>query len=119
MEVYVDDMVAKSEEPSCHVEDLIEVFGQLPKHNMRLNPEKCVFGVESGKFLGFMLSNRGIKVNPDKCEAVISMRIPTLQKDVQRLTGHLASLSRFLPCMTSKARPFFQLVKKKKRLHVD
>ncbi|XP_072054278.1 uncharacterized protein [Arachis hypogaea] len=64
---------------------------------MRLNPEKCAFGVQKGKFLGFLLTNRGIEANPDKCQAIINMQSPRTIKEVQCLTGRLAVLSRFLP----------------------
>nr|KYP46857.1 Retrovirus-related Pol polyprotein from transposon 412 family [Cajanus cajan] len=74
MDIYVDDMVVRSNSVADHLADLSEVFGELRKHNMRLNPEKCTFGVKGGKFLGFMLSARGIEANRDKCRAVLEMR---------------------------------------------
>lgn len=76
MEVYVDDMVVKSSFPNQHVGDLAKIFTELRKHNMRLNLKKCTFRVEIGKFLGFMLTYRGIEANPNKCEVVITMRNP-------------------------------------------
>nr|KYP76658.1 Transposon Ty3-I Gag-Pol polyprotein [Cajanus cajan] len=78
MEVYVDDMVVKSRDLDRHIVDLSEVFQQLRKYDMRLNPEKCVFGVSGGKFLGFMLSARGIEANPNKCMEIINMVSPSL-----------------------------------------
>ena len=71
MEVYVDDMISKSKNPSKHVEHLEETFGPLKKYKMKLNPEKCAFGVESEKFLGFMVSHRGIEANPEKIQAIV------------------------------------------------
>ncbi|XP_057452759.1 uncharacterized protein LOC130744604 [Lotus japonicus] len=114
MEIYVDDMVVKSEEVLGHCSDLKEAFGELRKHNMRLNPEKCSFGIQSGKFLGFMITRRGIEVNPDKCKAILEMQSPTSVKDVQKLTGRIAALSRFLPCSGNKSAPFFQCLRKNK-----
>ncbi|XP_057418257.1 uncharacterized protein LOC130712437 [Lotus japonicus] len=114
MEIYVDDMVVKSEEMGGHCMDLAEAFGEIRKHNMRLNPEKCSFGIQSGKFLGFMITRRGIEVNPDKCKAILEMQSPTSVKEVQKLTGRIAALSRFLPCSGSKAAPFFQCLRKNK-----
>nr|KYP58974.1 Transposon Ty3-I Gag-Pol polyprotein [Cajanus cajan] len=73
MEVYVDDMVVKTTSAEGHAADLAEVFSQIRKHNMRLNPEKCVFGVQGGKFLGFIITSRGIEANPEKCKAIIQM----------------------------------------------
>ncbi|XP_016165024.1 uncharacterized protein LOC107607607 [Arachis ipaensis] len=102
LEVYVDDMVVKTQQEHTHDVDLQEVFGQLRKHNMRLNPEKCAFGVKGGKFLGFMLTSRGIEANPKKCEAIINMRSPRTIKEVQRLNGRLAALSRFIPSILTR-----------------
>jgi len=112
LEVYVDDMVVKSEMFEQHLDDLAEIFSQLRLYNMRLNPAKCVFGVEGGKFLGFMLTHRGIEANPDKCEAISSMRSPINLKEVQRLVGRLISVSRFLPRMTEKICPIIKILKK-------
>ncbi|XP_057444763.1 uncharacterized protein LOC130737008 [Lotus japonicus] len=114
MEIFVDDMVVKSEEMGGHCMDLAEAFGEIRKHNMRLNPEKCSFGIQSGKFLGFMITRKGIEVNPDKCKAILEMQSPTSVKEVQKLTGRIAALSRFLPCSGSKAAPFFQCLRKNK-----
>ncbi|XP_057443271.1 uncharacterized protein LOC130735212 [Lotus japonicus] len=114
MEIYVDDMVVKSEEMGGHCMDLAEAFGEIRKHNMRLNPEKCSFGIQSGKFLGFMITRRGIEVNPDKCKAILDMQSPTSVKEVQKLTGRIAALSRFLPCSGSKEAPFLKCLRKNK-----
>nr|KYP63265.1 Retrovirus-related Pol polyprotein from transposon 297 family [Cajanus cajan] len=112
MEVYVDDMVVKSNNLDCHITDLIEVFHQVRRYDMRLNPEKCVFGIAGSKFLGFMLSARGIEANHDKCRAVIDMRSTQNVKEVQRLAGRLTALSRFLPCLTEVAKPILGLLRK-------
>jgi len=112
MEVYVDDMVVKSEEVEKHLGDLEEVFAQIREYNIRLNPEKCVFGVKGGKILGFMLTNRGIEANPDKCEAIMKMGSPKNLKEVQRLIGKLNSLSRYLPILAERTKPIVNLLKK-------
>ncbi|XP_074327047.1 uncharacterized protein LOC141664986 [Apium graveolens] len=80
MEVYVDDMLVKSKRAEDHVADLTEMFHILRKYRMKLNPQKCVFGVESGKFLGFMVNNRGIEANPAKIKALLDMKSPTSVK---------------------------------------
>ncbi|XP_057739852.1 uncharacterized protein LOC130956943 [Arachis stenosperma] len=116
IEVYVDDMVVKTKDGSSHIQDLEEIFAQVRKYNMRLNPEKCAFGVRGGKFLGFILTNRGIEANPEKCQAILNMQSPTSIKEVQRLTGRLAALSRFLPGLASKSHSFFQCLKKDKKI---
>ncbi|XP_061351287.1 uncharacterized protein LOC133296340 [Gastrolobium bilobum] len=95
IEVYIDDMIAKSQTPEQHLTHLQGVFNRLRKYNMRLNPSKCAFGVPAGKFLGFMLTERGIEVNPDKCKAVIEMRSPQTVKEVQQLTGRIVALTPF------------------------
>jgi len=87
MEVYVDDMIIKSEAFDQHLTYLIEIFDQHHRYSMRLNPAKCIFGVKGGKFLGFMLTHRGIEVNPDKCVGILSMRSPKNLKEVQHLVG--------------------------------
>ena len=66
MEVYVDDMLVKKPTIEQHIKDLADTFASLRLYNMRLNPEKCTFGVEAGKFLGFIVFQRGIEINPEK-----------------------------------------------------
>lgn len=102
MEVYVDDMITKSKIPEEHVEHLDETFGLLRKYKMKLNPENCAFEVESGKFLGFIMSHRGIEANPEKIQAIMQMRSPRNLKEMQSLTGRLAVLSRFISKATDK-----------------
>ncbi|XP_019455179.1 PREDICTED: uncharacterized protein LOC109356308 [Lupinus angustifolius] len=112
MEVYMDDMIAKSLPGEDLVSILESIFQQLRKYNMWLNPEKCTFGVEAGKFLGFLLTSRGIEANPSKCQTIIDMRNPS---KVQQLNGRLAALSRFLPSAAKHSLPLFQLLKKSKK----
>lgn len=92
--------------------DLEELFTTIGKHNLKLNPEKCVFGVQTGKFLGFLLTGRGIEANPDKCVAIMEMRSPINVKEVQRLTERMIALSRFLSTSGEKGYPYFQFLKK-------
>nr|KYP48628.1 Retrovirus-related Pol polyprotein from transposon opus [Cajanus cajan] len=96
-------MVVKTTSAEGHAADLAEVFIQIRRHNMRLNPEKCVFDVQGGKFLGFMITSRGIEANPEKCKAIIQMQSPQTVKEVQRLAGRLVSLFRFIPTLAEKA----------------
>jgi len=112
---YVDDMVVVSKDRAQHVADLEELFVTISKYRLKLNPEKCVFGVEAGKFLGFMLTERGIEANPDKCAAIIAMRSPTSVKEVQQLTGRMAALSRFVSVGGEKGHPYFQCLKRNSR----
>ena len=82
MEVYVDDMLVKTLPSTDHISDLQETFATLRNYNMKLNPAKCAFGVRSGKFLGFLVSNRGIEANPEKIQAVLEMSSPKTVRDV-------------------------------------
>ncbi|XP_014523638.1 uncharacterized protein LOC106779933 [Vigna radiata var. radiata] len=112
LDVYVDDMVVRSDEGAQHLRDLEEVFRQVRRYGMRLNPAKCTFGVAAGKFLGFMLTSREIEANPDKCRAVLEMQTPRTVKEVQRLVGRLTALSRFVPKLAERAAPILKKMKK-------
>ncbi|KAI5355600.1 hypothetical protein L3X38_008495 [Prunus dulcis] len=115
MEVYVDDMLVKSRTAEDHLQNLSIMFGILKDYRMRLNPKKCAFGVSSGKFLGFMISQRGIEANPEKIKAIIDMEMPKTTKDIQSLTGRVAALTRFISKATDKCAPFFKALKGGKR----
>ena len=91
--------------------DLKECFKNLRKNNMKLNPEKCAFGVEARKFLGFMVNNWGIEANPEKIKSVLEKKTPRTQKDIQNLAGFLASLRRFITKLAEKCLSFFDLLK--------
>ena len=82
VEVYVDDMLVKSLDEGSHLDDLQETFETLRRYKMKLNPSKCAFGVSSGKFLGFMVSQRDIEANPDKIQAILIMELPKNVKEV-------------------------------------
>ena len=107
MEAYVDDMLVKSKEELTHLDDLKETFATLRQYQMKLNPSKCAFGVASRKFLGFMVSQRGIKTNPEKVQAILDMTSPKIVKEVQKLTRRIATLNRFVSKVTDKCLPFF------------
>lgn len=112
MEVYVDDTLVKSVKAASHLRDLKETFRTLRRYGMKLNPGKCAFGVRSGKFLGYMVTERGIEVNPDQVKAVHDMRSPRNIKEVQTLTGRIAALSRFLSRTAEISYPFFKILRK-------
>ena len=112
MEVYIDDMLVKSTTAELHIAHLSEAFQILREYNMKLNPAKCAFGVLAGKFLGFIVNNRGIEANPDKIKVVLNMPPPSSIKEVQRLTRRIAALSRFISRASDKCQPFFQVLKK-------
>jgi len=112
VQVYVDDMLVKSRKKEDHLDDLREMFDTLRSYNMRLNPSKCAFGVTVGKFLGFMVSQRGIKANLDKILAIIEIAPPRNVKEVQSLNSKIATLNRFVSRVTDKCLPFFHTLKK-------
>uniref|UniRef100_A0A2N9EPE0 RNase H type-1 domain-containing protein n=1 Tax=Fagus sylvatica TaxID=28930 RepID=A0A2N9EPE0_FAGSY len=96
VEAYIDDMLIKSKKKTSHVEDLREVLEILRATKLRLNATKCLFGVSSGKFLGHMISYNGVEANPDQISALLSLQPPKDAKQVQRLTGMVAALGRFI-----------------------
>ena len=96
MEAYIDDMVIKSKVVSEHIQDLEEAFSMLKKYQLRLNASKCSFRVSSRKFLGFMITHRGIEVNPDLIKAINDLHLPRNPKEVQRLTSMTVALNRFI-----------------------
>ena len=112
VEVYVDDMLVKSQDEGRHLEDLQETFDTLKQYHMKLNPSKCAFGVSSGKFLGFMVSHRGIEANPDKIQAILDIKPSQNTKEIQSLTRRVVALNRFVSKATDKCLPFFKVLKK-------
>ena len=112
VQVYVDDMLVKSRREENHLEDLKETFNTLRSYIMKLNPGKCAFRVTVGKFLGFMVSQRGVKANPNKIQAIMEMAPPRNVKEVQSLNGKIAALNRFMSRATDKCLPFFCKLKK-------
>ena len=114
VQVYVDDMLVKSVRENDHLSDLQETFDTLRSYNMKLNPSKCVFGVTAEKFLGLMVSQRGIEVNPEKVRAIMELKPPKTVKAVQSLNGKVAALNRFVSKATDKCLPFFRVLKDRK-----
>src|SRR4051812_32243340 len=112
IEANMDDIVVKTKDGSTLVQDLEETFANLRKINLKLNPEKCVFGIPSGKLLMFFVSQRRIKANLDKIKAIEHIEAPKRIKDVCWLTGCVAAMSRFISKSTERAFPFFKILKK-------
>ncbi|KAM2670940.1 hypothetical protein EV1_006813 [Malus domestica] len=115
MKVYVDDMLVKSKHTDQHITNLSETFTILKRYRIRLNPNKCAFGIGSGKFLGFMISQRGIEANLEKIIAIIDMKELVTLKDIQSLTGKVAALTRFISKATDRCAPFFKALKGSKK----
>jgi hypothetical protein len=111
VEAYVDDVVIKTRVSSDLIADLEETFSSLRRFQWKLNPTKCVFGVPLGKLLWFIVSNRGIEANPVKITAITDMEAPATIKDVQKLTGCMAALNRFISRLGDRGLSFFKLLK--------
>ena len=107
MEVYIDDMLVKSKQRPDHVAHLQQTFDLLREYGMKLNPLKCTFGVSVGRFLGFMVTQRGIEANPAQLKAILQSPAPSFKKGIQQLTGRLAALGRFISRFTDRLKPFF------------
>ena len=112
MEIYIDDIVVKSETQAEHAQHLEEIFRLMQAYSMKLNLAKCAFGVSTGKFLGFMVTQRGIEVNLGQVKVVLKAPTPNNKKELQHLTGRLAALGHFIVRFTDKLRPFFLILKR-------
>jgi hypothetical protein len=108
---YVDDIIVKSTKQENHIANLQELFANFRKAGLKLNAKKCVFQVKKGKFLGCLVSTKGIEANPSKIEAILRMEPPRTRKGSQRLTERLASLNRFISRSTERNLPFFEVLK--------
>uniref|UniRef100_A0A2N9I6S5 Integrase catalytic domain-containing protein n=1 Tax=Fagus sylvatica TaxID=28930 RepID=A0A2N9I6S5_FAGSY len=112
IEVYVDDMIAKSRTAQDHLTDLRKLFQRLKKYQLRLNPNKCAFGVTSGKLLGFIVSGRGIEIDPAKVQAIRSMPAPRTEKEIRSFLGRINYIARFIAQLTATCEPLFKLLRK-------
>ena len=112
VDVYIDNMVMKSKLVSEHVMDLTSIFEILREHKLHLNASKCSFGVGSRKFLGYMVTHRGIEVNPDQIKAINNLQPPRNPKEVQKLTRMMTALNWFISRSADRCRPFFLLLHK-------
>jgi hypothetical protein len=112
VEAYVDDIVVKTRKASDLLSYLEVTFRCLKAKGVKLNPEKCVFGVPRGMLLGFIISKRGIEANPEKIATITGMGPIKDLKGVQRVTGCLAALSRFISCLGERGLPLYRLLRK-------
>ena len=111
VEVYIDDIIVKIKTKDEHDQHLEEVLRLLSKYDMKLNPSKCAFRVSASNFLGFMITQMRIEVNPDQIKVVMETSAPSSKKELQRLTGRLVALGRFIAQFTDKLRLFFLVLK--------
>jgi hypothetical protein len=103
---YVNDIVDVSKKKESYISDLLETFANMRKANLKLNPEKCVFRVTRSKVLGCLVSTKGIEASPDKIRAIIQLQPPQTRKEVQKLTGRVAALNRFIVKLAEKVSHF-------------
>ncbi|PKI51576.1 hypothetical protein CRG98_028038, partial [Punica granatum] len=119
VEVYVDDMIAKSKEGEDHLVNLKRLFDRLREYKLRLNPAKCTFGARSGKLLGFMVSEHGIEVDTDKVKAIKELPPPSTVREVRGFLGRLNYIARFIANLTDKCQPLFRLLRKNAAMEWD
>jgi ribonuclease HI len=116
IQAYIDDLIVKSSDRASHVSDLAETFTNMGRASLKLNPEKCVFGVTKGKILGCLISAKRIEANPDKIRAIREMEEPKTKKDIQKLNGRVAALNRFFSRSAERSLPFFKALKGKGKI---
>uniref|UniRef100_A0A2N9F532 Integrase catalytic domain-containing protein n=1 Tax=Fagus sylvatica TaxID=28930 RepID=A0A2N9F532_FAGSY len=112
IEDYVDDIVVKSKKREDHLGILRKVFDRCRLYKLKMNPLKCAFGVSAGKFLGFLVHNRGIDVDPAKASAIATMKAPTSHKELKSFLGRLSYIRRFIPGLAAVTAVFTPLMKK-------
>jgi hypothetical protein len=108
---YVDDIVVASKKGENYISDLAETFANMHEARLWLNPKKCVFGITRGKVLRCLVSTKGIEANLDKIKAITQMRRPQNRRDVHKLVGRIASLSRFISKLVEHSLPFFAILR--------
>ncbi|XP_073038076.1 uncharacterized protein [Primulina eburnea] len=118
-EVYVNDIMVKSRDSTKLIPDLVETFSTLGSYGLKLNSQKCIFGLRSGTFLGYMVTERGIEANPEKVRAIQDMVSPRGPNDVQKFTRRIAALARFISRSAHRSLPFFRTLRKAKKFEWD
>jgi hypothetical protein len=108
---YVDDIIVPSKKKATQIDDLAETFKNMRGAQLKLNSEKCVFGLQKGKVLGCLVLIKGIKANPDKISAIVHMKPLQVRKEVQRLTGRITVLNRFMSKLAEWSLPFFTVLR--------
>jgi len=119
VECYIDDLVVKTKDRQKHQVDLRIVFNRLWKYQLKMNPLKCVFAVQSGVFLGFIVHHRGIEIVPKKIKAIFDLPPPQNLSDLKSLQGHLAYIRRFISNLSGRTQPCSRLMRKCVPFHWD
>jgi hypothetical protein len=113
---YVDDIVVVTRKKENYISGLAETFTNMREAKLKLNPKKCVFGITRGKVLGCLITTKGIEANPDKIRAITQMQPLHRRKDVEKLTGRIASLNRFISKLAERSLPFFTVLRGSARI---
>jgi hypothetical protein len=113
MEVYIDDMVVKPAEFSSHIADLRKTFDKMSRYGLKMNPRKCAFGVSAGKFLGFVIHEHGIEIDPDRIKSIRNVGPPTCKVEVQKFLGKVNYLRRFISNLAGKIDAFTPILRLK------
>ena len=113
LEVYIDDVVVKSDANESHIADLRLAFERMRKYGLKMNPLKCAFGVSARRFLGFIIHQHGIEIDPKKIEAIQKVQAPTCKKDMQKFLGKVNYLRRFIVNLSGKVDAFTPILRLK------
>lgn len=111
IEVYIDDVVVKSREYDMHLADLRKVLERARKYGLKMNPNKCAFGVSAGQFLGFLVHERGIEITQKNIDAIKKIKPPTNKTKLQSLLGKINFVRRFISNLSGRIEPFTPLLK--------
>ena len=112
VEVYVDDMIVKSQDRAYHLATLERFFERIKRFRLRLNPKKCTFRMTFGKLLGYMVNERGIEVDPDKIRVILDMPMLRTEREVRGFLCRLQYISRFIAKLIDIFEPIFRLLRK-------
>jgi hypothetical protein len=108
---YVDDIVVATNKKESYISNLSETFTNMCEANLKLNPDKCLFGATRGKVLGCLVSTKAIEASPNKIRAIIQMQPPHTRKEVQKLIGRIAALNKLIVKLAEKSLPFFSILR--------
>ena len=114
LEIYIDDIVIKSDAMGSHLADLCLAFERMRRYGLKMNPVKCAFGVSVGKFLGFIIHERGIEIDPNKIAAIDKLGAPQSKRDIQKLLEKVNYLRRFISNLSGKVSAFTPILRLKK-----
>jgi hypothetical protein len=106
----INDIVVASKKKELYISDPTKTFANMREANLKLNPEKCVFGVTRGKVLGRLVATKDIEASSNKIRAILQMKPPQTKNEAQKLTGHIAALNRFIAKLAERSLPFFSIL---------